>query len=60
LNSYWRFLETSDGVFLECESISLSRGIPTGLAWMIKGFVESVPRESLESTLTSIRKGFKQ
>jgi hypothetical protein len=59
LNSYWRFQETPGGVFLECESISLSRGIPVGLAWMIKGFVESVPRESLESTLTSIRKGFK-
>ncbi len=59
LNSYWRFQETPSGVFLECESISLSRGIPTGLAWMIRGFVESVPRESLESTLTSIRKGFK-
>ena len=58
LNSYWRFLETPDGVFLECESISLSRGIPAGLAWAAKGFVESVPRESLESTLSSIRKGF--
>ncbi len=59
LNSYWRFEETPEGVYLECESLSLSRGIPAGLAWMIKGFVESVPRESLERTMTSIRKGFK-
>ena len=58
LNSYWRFKETPEGVFLECESISLSRGIPAGLAWAIKGFVESVPEESLVNTLTSIRKGF--
>jgi hypothetical protein len=58
LNSYWQFKETPDGVFLECESISLSRPIPNGLAWAVKGFVESVPEESLMNTLTSIRKGF--
>jgi hypothetical protein len=57
LNSYWQFRETPDGVFLECESISLSRGIPAGLAWAVRGFVESVPQESLVNTLTSIRKG---
>jgi hypothetical protein len=60
LNSYWRFLETPAGVFLECESLSLSRSIPTGLGWLIKGYVESVPQESLRSTLTSIQKGFTQ
>ena len=58
LNSYWRFLETPTGVYLECESLSLSRGIPMGLGWLIKGYVESVPQESLRSTLTSIQKGF--
>jgi len=57
LNSYWRFLETDGGVFVECESISLSRSIPFGLSWLIKGYVESIPRESLENTLTSIRDG---
>lgn len=58
LNSYWRFLETPTGVYVECESLSLSRGIPMGLGWLIKGYVESVPQESLRSTLTSIQKGF--
>lgn len=57
LNSYWRFKEQDGGVVVECESISLSRSIPFGLGWLIKGFVESVPRESLESTMTSIRDG---
>jgi hypothetical protein len=57
LNSYWRFQETDGGVLVECESISLSRSIPFGLGWLIKGFVESVPRESLESTLVGIRDG---
>ena len=57
LNSYWRYQEAEGGVLVECESISLSRDIPAGLSWLIKGYVESVPRESLENTLTSIREG---
>ena len=57
LNSYWRFKEQESGVVIECESISLSRSIPFGLAWLIKRFVESVPQESLENTLMSIPDG---
>lgn len=57
LNSYWRFLEADGGVVVECESLSLSRGIPTGLGWLVGRFVNSIPRESLEQTLLGIRKG---
>ncbi|MFQ5817462.1 MAG: hypothetical protein ACE5H2_05840 [Terriglobia bacterium] len=57
LNSYWRFQEEKGGVLVECESISLSRAMPLGLGWLIKSFVESVPRESLQNTLVSIREG---
>ena len=57
LNSYWRFRAEDGGVVIECESISLSRSIPWGVGWLVKGFVESVPRESLEATLTQIRDG---
>ena len=53
LNSYWRFREQDGGVIVECESVSLSRGIPYGFGWLIGDYVESIPRESLESTLTS-------
>lgn len=60
LNSYWRFQEEDGGIFVECESVSLSRSIPFGLSWLIKGYVESIPRESLENTLTSIRDGIRQ
>ncbi len=58
LNSYWRFQQQDSGVVITCESISLSRSIPAGLQWLIKGYLESVPRESLTNTLTSIREGF--
>jgi hypothetical protein len=60
LNSYWRYEEADGGVYIECESISLSRGIPFGFGWIVGSYVESVPRESLETTLTSIRDGVKK
>ncbi len=56
LNSYWAFEQTEEGVIVECEAISLTRDIPTGLAWMIGPFVNSIPRESLQFTLKATRK----
>ncbi len=51
LNSYWRFEEADGGVYAECEAISLSRDVPFGLGWMIKGFLEKLPKESMLNTL---------
>jgi hypothetical protein len=56
INSYWRFEERDGGVFVECESVSLSRDIPFGLGWIVGPFVTSLPRESLEFTLETTRK----
>jgi len=56
LNTYWRFVQVADGVIIQCEAISLTRDIPTGLGWMVGPFVTSIPRESLEFTLMSTRK----
>ena len=53
LNTYWSYEEGDGGLYMQIESVSLTRSIPTGLAWAIKPFVESVPRESLEFTLRS-------
>ena len=55
LYSYWRFLERDGGVYVQCESLSLTRGIPTGLGWLIGPFVTSIPRESLTFTLETTR-----
>lgn len=57
LNSYWRFLQTRDGVLVECESVSLSRDIPFGLGFIVGPFVRSVPRDSLDRTLKDMRAG---
>jgi hypothetical protein len=55
INSYWGFVERDRGVYLECESVSLTRSIPTGLGWLIRPFVTSIPRESLADTLSATR-----
>jgi hypothetical protein len=55
LDSYWRYVDTGRGVYVQCEAISLTRDIPTGLNWLIAPFVESIPKESLEFTLQSTR-----
>jgi hypothetical protein len=55
LNTYWRFLERDNGVYVECESITLTRGIPAGFGWLIRPFVTSIPRESLTFTLERTR-----
>lgn len=51
LNTYWSYEERDGGLYLQIESVSLTRSIPTGLGWAIEPFVKSVPRESLEFTL---------
>jgi hypothetical protein len=52
-NTYWSYVERDGGLYLQIESISLTRSIPNGVGWMIKPYVESIPRESLEFTLRS-------
>jgi hypothetical protein len=55
INSYWKFEEKDGGVYIECESISLTRDIPTGLGWLIRPFVTSIPKDSLQMTMGSTR-----
>ena len=55
LYSYWRMFERDGGAYVQCESISLTRDIPLGFGWLIGPFVTSIPRESLEFTLTTTR-----
>ena len=54
LNTCWTYEERDSGLYMQIESVSLTRSIPTGLGWVVKPFVESVPRESMEFTLRAI------
>jgi len=55
LDSYWRFEERDGGTWLECEAVSLTRDVPTGLGWLIEPIIRNLPKESLENTLRSTR-----
>jgi hypothetical protein len=54
-NNYCSLEERGEGTYVQCESLSLSRGIPPGLGWVVGPFVTSIPRESLEFTLGHMR-----
>jgi hypothetical protein len=56
LYAYWTLEETDGGVLAECRTLSLSRGVPSGMTWIVRPFFQSVPRESLASTLKNTRK----
>ena len=55
LNSYWRFEQREEGVWLECRAISLTRDVPAGLGWIIEPIVRKLPRQSLINTLAATR-----
>ena len=55
LNSYWRFEERDGGTWLECEAISLTRDVPTGLSWIVQPIIRDLPKESLMNTLRLTR-----
>ena len=60
LNSYWHFYQADGGVYIQCRAISLTRDIPAGLGWLIGGYIESIPRDSLRFTLTATRAALQQ
>jgi hypothetical protein len=55
MNSYWRYQQINGGVMIECESMTLSRSIPSPLELLIKPLINSVARKSMERTLQSMR-----
>ena len=60
LNTFWRFQERDGGTWIECEAISLTRDIPTGLGWLIEPIIRSLPQESLANTLSETAKALEK
>jgi hypothetical protein len=54
MNTYWSYEEKDGGLYVQIETVSLTRSIPTGLRWLVGPYVESIPRESMEFTLRSV------
>jgi len=55
LYSYWRLEEKDGGVYVQNESITLTRTVPAMLAWLINPLVKSIPRDVLSHLLTNTR-----
>ena len=58
LNSYWRYEQVRGGVLVECESISLSRAVPSLVRGAVRPLVDQVARGSMERTLLAMRARF--
>ena len=58
LNAYWRYEEVAGGVIAECESISLSREVPSVVRYLVSPLVESTAKESMVRTLRTLRTHF--
>ncbi len=56
LYSYWRIEEKDGGVYVQVESIALSRTIPPLLVWLIKPLIRNIPRAVLSDLLSATRK----
>lgn len=56
LHSYWRFEESENSTYIECRAISLTRDVPSALAWIIEPIILKLPRDSLKATLEATRR----
>ena len=55
METWWRMEERDGGVYVQNEAVTLTRDIPAGLGWMIGPFVTSIPKETLEFTMSATR-----
>lgn len=60
LETWWRLEEKNGGVYVQNEAVSLTRDVPAGLGWLIKPFIISIPKESIEFTLKATRTAVQQ
>lgn len=56
LDSYWRLEERDGGVYVQLESIGLSRSVPAVFAWLVNPLLRSVPRGALTDMLGATRR----
>ena len=46
----------ADALYNQCESVTLTRTVPSLVSWIIGPFVNGIPRDSLSLMLTATRK----
>lgn len=55
LYSYWRLEEKDGGVYVQLETIGLSRGVPSIFSWAVNPLLRSIPRGTLTGLLGATR-----
>ena len=56
LDSYWRLEEADGGVYIQVESVALSRGIPLVVAWFVDPLVHRISRAFMSNLVAATRK----
>lgn len=56
INGCWFFEERDDGVYVECESVTLTRDIPFGMGPLLGPLIRDLPGESLRKSLEQTRR----
>lgn len=60
LNGYWRLEQRDGGVYLECETVSLTRGLPPIIGALFASATHTIEREGLTATLQATRDAVKK
>lgn len=56
LYSYWFFEERDGGVYIACQTVTLTRDVPLGMGKILGPIVRDVPGESLQASLEQTRR----
>jgi hypothetical protein len=56
LSNYWRLEEKDGGVYMQVESIALSRDVPAIFAWFVNPLIRRVSRQTLANLLSATRR----
>ena len=54
LKLWWRYEQVDGGVLIECEQLTLSRGIPRLARWFLAPIINGAPRSAMEKTLQAM------
>jgi hypothetical protein len=60
MDSFWRMEQRDGGVYMECEAITLSRGVPFGMGGLINPILQSFAEESLKKTIAAKKQAIAQ
>ena len=58
LKLWWRYVQVDGGVLIECEQVTLSRGIPRLARWFLGPIINGAPRGAMEDTLQAVVEHF--